>query len=556
MVRRESSISEKKAIVFWIFLMTLSPLFAQVDSLQRVVREASDDSTKALAMQELSLVFVDTDFKKFSEYTLKAIDYATKSSNYQLESKILSNSGSIFLRKGLFEQAVHSFNRQLELGEKNQDKNITGRGYFNLANVKLTLLDFSTAVEYLQKAHTLLTEYAVENGSPLKPYEELIIYNSFGLVYTWLEKYDLATEYFMKGIKVSKGEGDYITKVNISKLLNNYADLFVKQKKLDEAEAILLESLKLNEELDYKAGLFTSFLYLGNLKLNEGDFQSAFSFLKEARLLAESHYGFSDKYHVAKALAELYKNMNKPDSALYFLEISRLNEDSLSVQKAKEELLKIDLQNQFNTIQASLEEEKNKIVRRGFLFFLLLLGLTVFLFFFLRRKFLENRNSYQKLEDRHESILEEKEKLIDEIQLKEQEILFAQIKASKNSELIGEISNKTKALESILEKDESLKKIFDELKNSSKDTSWTEFEIRFKQIHGQFYENLLNTYPDLSLNERRLAAFLKLQMTTKEISKATGQSIRAVELGRSRLRKKLGLTNTDINLYDFFLKFD
>jgi DNA-binding CsgD family transcriptional regulator len=81
--------------------------------------------------------------------------------------------------------------------------------------------------------------------------------------------------------------------------------------------------------------------------------------------------------------------------------------------------------------------------------------------------------------------------------------------------------------------------------------AWEEFEYRFQQIHSGFYERLNQEHPDLTLNERRLCAFLKLDMTTKEISDITGQSIRAINMGRFRLRQKLRLTNTDKEIFDY-----
>lgn len=65
----------------------------------------------------------------------------------------------------------------------------------------------------------------------------------------------------------------------------------------------------------------------------------------------------------------------------------------------------------------------------------------------------------------------------------------------------------------------------------------------------------MKVHPNLSLNERRLAAFLKLQLTTKEIASITGQSIRALEIARTRLRKKIGLTKSELSLCDYFLNF-
>lgn len=82
---------------------------------------------------------------------------------------------------------------------------------------------------------------------------------------------------------------------------------------------------------------------------------------------------------------------------------------------------------------------------------------------------------------------------------------------------------------------------------------WDEFELRFQGVHNEFYQKLQSINPELSTNERRLCAFLKLNMTTKEIASITHQSPRSIEVARTRLRKKLNLTNSDISLTDFFL---
>ncbi len=63
--------------------------------------------------------------------------------------------------------------------------------------------------------------------------------------------------------------------------------------------------------------------------------------------------------------------------------------------------------------------------------------------------------------------------------------------------------------------------------------------------------NLIQRFPDLSPNEQRLCAFLKLNLATKEISSMTGQSPRAIEMARFRLRKKLGISTQDVNLITF-----
>jgi DNA-binding CsgD family transcriptional regulator len=83
---------------------------------------------------------------------------------------------------------------------------------------------------------------------------------------------------------------------------------------------------------------------------------------------------------------------------------------------------------------------------------------------------------------------------------------------------------------------------------------WKEFEIRFNQVQHDFYSKLSSKFPDLSANEKRLCAFLKLNISTREISALTGQSQKSIDIARNRLRKKLNLTNVNMTLNDFFAK--
>ena len=72
-----------------------------------------------------------------------------------------------------------------------------------------------------------------------------------------------------------------------------------------------------------------------------------------------------------------------------------------------------------------------------------------------------------------------------------------------------------------------------------------EFEIRFEKEHGHFRERILALHPELTPNEIKLCTFLRLNMSSKEISEITHQSLRALETARSRMRKKLGLERSD-----------
>lgn len=98
---------------------------------------------------------------------------------------------------------------------------------------------------------------------------------------------------------------------------------------------------------------------------------------------------------------------------------------------------------------------------------------------------------------------------------------------------------------------EILKSVVNELNTILEEDSWKEFDIRFQQVDQRFYDKLAESYPSLTQGERRVCAFLRLDMSSKEISAITGQSLRAVELARTRIRKKLGMTNSEVNLSHF-----
>lgn len=68
-----------------------------------------------------------------------------------------------------------------------------------------------------------------------------------------------------------------------------------------------------------------------------------------------------------------------------------------------------------------------------------------------------------------------------------------------------------------------------------------EFDKLIIETDKDFYDKLLKEYPNLTKNEIRLCAFLRMNLSTKEISAITQQSSHSIVVARSRLRKKLGI---------------
>ncbi|WP_295676510.1 triple tyrosine motif-containing protein, partial [uncultured Mucilaginibacter sp.] len=202
----------------------------------------------------------------------------------------------------------------------------------------------------------------------------------------------------------------------------------------------------------------------------------------------------------------------------------------------------------------------------GFLF----MAFNYLFYRLLQRKFGKQRQVYKEEEKRlkylHQLEMDRSEKEI--IALKneklESEIL------GKNSELAavamhllqkGELLAKIKEEIVQLRKDtndlpsEELKKLIRILNQESKvDKDWEQFVTYFDNTHSDFLQTLKKTHPLLSPHDLKLCAYLRMNLSSKEIAQLLNISVRGVEISRYRLRKKLQLP-TELNLYNYFTDF-
>lgn len=90
--------------------------------------------------------------------------------------------------------------------------------------------------------------------------------------------------------------------------------------------------------------------------------------------------------------------------------------------------------------------------------------------------------------------------------------------------------------------------------NISSHDDWTIFETNFERAHELFLKKLKDAYPDLTNKDLRLCAYLRMNLSSKEIAPLLGISVRGVENHRYRLRKKMGMEHDD-TLIDSILKY-
>ena len=89
-------------------------------------------------------------------------------------------------------------------------------------------------------------------------------------------------------------------------------------------------------------------------------------------------------------------------------------------------------------------------------------------------------------------------------------------------------------------------------KNISSMDDWNVFEFHFEKAHEKFLSKLKTKYPQINHKDMRLCAYLRMNLTSKEIAPLLRISVRGVENHRYKLRKKLNLRSEE-NLTDFIM---
>lgn len=148
------------------------------------------------------------------------------------------------------------------------------------------------------------------------------------------------------------------------------------------------------------------------------------------------------------------------------------------------------------------------------------------------------------------------ENLQTELNLKNDQLTSITMQLLKNKEFIQNVQEK---IGDTLDKGASKQDLRRLMKTIDQELSdedyWNKFAYHFDQVHGNYLEKLSNNNIRLSPREIKLAAFLRMNMSSKEIAKFLNITIRGVELARYRLRKKLNLKREQ-NLVEFLIDLD
>ncbi|UKT62963.1 triple tyrosine motif-containing protein [Pedobacter mucosus] len=149
------------------------------------------------------------------------------------------------------------------------------------------------------------------------------------------------------------------------------------------------------------------------------------------------------------------------------------------------------------------------------------------------------------------------EKLEADVNYKNKELSSMTIHLLQRGKVLAKIKEVISAVikdQDISERSPSFRHLIRLIKDvEKKDQELDHLSVHFNHINSEFFNKLKDEYPDLSQNDLKFCAYLSMNLSSKEMAQLMNVTIKAIEVGRYRLRKKLQL-KSETNLYQFLIE--
>jgi len=561
---------------------------AKIDSLVSILESTTDSREKVEILMSIIDEVIDSDYDKAMQYAKIALTESENTNYMEGKANVFFVMGSIYENTDNYEIAIENYLLSLNLYTDLMNEREMAKLYYSLGDIYkkkgLYQLSLENCLEGLKIYEKLndraglsdiyncmgsLYKYQQNNMKALDYYNKsldlrialedkygmALSYNNIGVVYAIEGRNEVALDYFRKSeeIYIEKIHIEAGAKKNLGITLGNIGNVYLNQLKLDDAYNYISKSLKIHNEIGYTRGIADQHRKLGNYYDLLDYFDLAIENLSKAFNLYKDLGRLENKKEAAAMLSEIYfKKGYHKEAYKYLLMHKELNDSIFTIEKMKNIA---QLEDEYEHLKAEevslLKDQKRRIIYIAFFAILSLIIIIVILLL----THLKIKNKRQYLE--FQNIDLERRKIKTELELKQKELTTKTIHMGKRNELIISVVDRlNEAKKNLKKENESIvNEIIADLCSNTDHNIWEEFEIRFLKVHKGFYENLQDRFTNLSRNEKRLSAFLRLDFSTKEISLITKQSIHSINIARSRLRKKLNLDNVDISLSNFLANF-
>ncbi len=448
-------------------------------------------------------------------------------------------------------KSLFHFQQSLKIFEQQRNERMINALKRRMAAFYLRIKDYETALGLIEG---VFDYYQERNSSTGLGGTHVTI----GEIFMSMDQLDTALFHLNKGIEYYKPSGYAV----------GLAKAYVIKGKYFRLKGDFDSSIKSYEEsLKYSKGAFKGMsmnalngmakVYL-ELKNYPAAIRAALNGLDEGNYSA-SPGNMASSY---ETLYKSYKALGDHKKSLEYLEKYNDEKDKIFDDDQMIKLARIEYQNQLEReeVERSVAEaEKDLLASQelarerwigytamGAGVLILLIAVFVYRAYRIKRSANEQLNlknaELQRLRESEQNLAEEA------LSARERELATMAMASLEKNNLLAELSQKVSFLETRLSDDlkPSLKEMRKTISSSiSLDNTWDSFIHRFEDVHPQFFGRLKSENPNLTINDLKLSAYLKIGMSNKEIANVTHLTVGSVKSGINRLKKKLNLGPDD-----------
>ncbi len=434
---------------------------------------------------------------------LKTMDTIEVKSYHKAD--VLSNIGLLHGIQENYEQAIEFHNLAMKVYKETDDNLYQATTLVDIGNIYESKKEYEKAIEHYNQAIDIGKKYDFPTVMELAN-------GNLGRVYRQMNKYNAAIESFEKALNLGKEDpskintANYLYELGYTHALNNDFENGIQY--LNQS-VVLADSIKVGNELQ------NALKYRGLAYERSGQLKNALADLKRSQVIRDSLFSVKK----SKQINEL--------QTIYEIE---KKESEITLQ-----------QEEIKTLNEKVKVDKltKGLYAGGMFTFVAVSGL---LFFGFRQRMKKNRIAREKQEEIYKQEIEHKKK-----ELASQTLHLVQ----KNTFIQELMEN----LENIKNSPEKFKMEFRRIimllkKENASDKDWEVFKTYFAEVHNDFDQKLKTLYSDISEKEIRLAAFLRMNLTTKEIAATLNVLPDSILKSKYRLKKKLELDKeTDLTTF-------
>ncbi|WP_164972716.1 tetratricopeptide repeat protein [Lacibacter luteus] len=413
--------------------------------------------------------------------------------------------------------------------------------YTDLADLLLYVKEYDQCIRYAEKGIAGWAKVQDDNVFINTKTYKIRAYNIPGVAHYEKQQYDSAFYYYQNALTLAKRYNDTLW---TAILLGNIGKLMFTQNRYDSAYALFVNDYKNSKQKGAYDNAANAAQWAARANLAMGNKIVALNEARDALKLLRFHPNDIYLRNTCYTLTQVHRALNNYDSAFYYNELyNKLNDslereaviNSLAISKARLN----DEVSRYN-IQKINKEKKEQFFIRNVLI-AAIIGLFLIVLLIINRGWLKQKIAVEKAQR--------------EKKMMEQEMLSAKEQMNSFTSHIIEKTNLIEKLELQIASRQATEEqttVIAELIQYTilTEDDWIKFRLLFEKIFPQFFQTLKQTVAEITVAEQRMAALIRLQLTTKQMSAMLGISIDSVHKTRQRLRQRLKL-NSEINLEEY-----